>query len=232
MSLLAVIPARGGSKGIPRKNIKELLGKPLIAWTIEAAIQSKIFDKVIVSTDSVKIKEISLKFGAEVPFLRKKFADSKSISSLATLNTLEQCIIKWNTNFENVFQLMPTCPLRGKNVIISANKYFKKSKTNSLITCANFAWQNPYWSVELKKNNVGSQIFPEMFTQRSQDQKTLYGVSGAIWISKTKTLRKYKTFYSPKHRYFPIDWDSALDIDTYDDLKLANSIFQKKLNNK
>ena len=225
---IAIILARSGSKRIPKKNIISFSKKPLIAWTIEAAINSGIFDKVIVSTDSIEIKEISLRFGAEVPFLRKRYSDNQSEASLATLFTLDQFKNKLKMDFKNVFQLMPTCPLRGKDVIISANKYFKKSKTNSLLTCADFAWQNPYWSVSLDKKNIGSPIFPHMFTKRSQDQKKIFGVSGAVWISKTKTLRRYQTFYSPKHRYFPIDWDSALDIDTYDDLRLAKFILKKK----
>ena len=225
---IAIILARGGSKRIPKKNIILFKKKPLIAWTIEAAINSKIFDKVIVSTDSVEIREVSEEFGAEVPFLRKKYSDDNSISSIATLASLEQCKLELKIDFENVFQLMPTCPLRGKNIIISANKYFKESKINSLLTCSDFAWQNPYWSVKLNKYNIGSPIFPDMLSKRSQDQKKLYGVSGAVWISKSKTLRKYKTFYSPKHRYFPIDWNSAIDIDTYDDLKLANFLSNKK----
>jgi len=223
---LAIILARQGSKRIPKKNIIEFHDKPIIAWTINAAIESNLFDNIIVSTDSNEIKEISIKYGAEVPFLRKKYCDDFSSSSLATLETLNQCKSELGLDFENVFQLMPNCPLRTSREIISSFDFFSEKNAVSQISCTDFGWLNPWWAIKLNKNNSGEPIFPEKFNQRSQDQKKLYGISGAVWIAKVEVLKKYKTFYCPNQIFYPISWSSAFDIDTVDDLKVAKKIFK------
>ncbi len=102
---------------------------------------------------------------------------------------------------------------------------FLNKNAKSLITCTEFGWLNPWWGILLDKNNHGKNLFPKKIKMRSQDLETIYGISGAIWISDVYTLKKYKTFYSPKHVYFPIDWKSAFDIDTPKDLDLANKLF-------
>ncbi len=221
---LAVILARKGSKRIPNKNIIEFNNKPLIAWTIEAAKRSKIFDDIFVSTDSEKIKKIALSYGAGVPFMRDKYFDDKSPSSLATFQTVKKCKQELGLEFENIFQLLPSCPFRDEKVIRKSFNFFQKKKVHSLISCTQFGWLNPWWGIELSKKNYGKHLFPKKVKKRSQDLKKIYGITGAIWIIKSEKLKKFKTFYCPGHKYFPIDWYSAIDIDTKEDLLIAKKI--------
>ena len=121
---LAVIPARGGSRRIPKKNIVDFFDKPLIAWTIQAAIQSNIFDKVIVSTDDQVIANIAIKYGAEVPFLRDNYADDYSTVSDVVCNEVSKLEEELKWKFQTVAQLMPNCPLRNKDDIISTFEFY------------------------------------------------------------------------------------------------------------
>tara|TARA_B100000242_G_C42927970_1_gene430357 strand:+ start:126 stop:821 length:696 start_codon:yes stop_codon:yes gene_type:complete len=220
---IAIILARGGSKRIPFKNIIEFGGKPMIAWTIEAALSSKMFEKVLVSTDNEDIKNISIKFGAEVPFLRTDAFDDITSSSEATLFALNQAEKYWNTTFNTVTQLMANCPLRNFSDIRNSIDSFYKLKRSSQISCFKFGWMNPWWS--LKKTSEGNYepLFPNSLSQRSQDLPELYCPTGAIWVSKVDYLRTYKTFYSIGHTFEEINWKSAIDIDDYNDLNMAKT---------
>ena len=223
---IAVIPARGGSKRIPRKNIIDFFGKPMIAWTIESALKSNIFDMVFVSTDDQEIAEISKRYGAEVPFLRDKYADDNSPVSLVTLYALEQIEKNLGRQFETVVQLMPNCPLRESRHIIEAYENFLKSGASFQLSCFKFSWMNPWWAFKLGKDMKPKYIFPEALKKRSQDLEPLYCPTGAIWIAKVEALKKEKTFYGSDHIFFPIEWEYAIDIDTPEDLKIAKLIFK------
>jgi CMP-N-acetylneuraminic acid synthetase len=122
--VVAIIPARGGSKRIPKKNIIDFNGKPLIAWTIEAAKKSGLFEKIIVSTDSEEIAEVAREYGAEVPFLRDTAADDHSPVSEATLRTILQ-LEEAGEFYDEVVQLFAVCPLRDDVDIINSYKYFR-----------------------------------------------------------------------------------------------------------
>ena len=124
MSTIAIIPARGGSKRIPRKNVTPFLGKPMISWTIEAALKSGVFENVLVSTDDNEIAEISIESGAQVPFLRENYCDDISPISLATTSALEQAEAFYQTKFDKVVQLMPNCPLRTSEDIKNSLSVF------------------------------------------------------------------------------------------------------------
>ena len=129
---IAIIPARGGSKRIPKKNIIDFDGKPMIAWTIEAAKKSNMFTKVLVSTDCEDIANVSRDFGAEVPFLRQSFADDNSPVSLATISALKDAEDYWKIDFDCVAQLMPNCPLRSDKDIVSALNIFKNIQNDEI----------------------------------------------------------------------------------------------------
>ena len=165
--VICIIPARKNSKRIKNKNIISFDGKPMIYWTIKAALNSKIFSKVIVSTDCEEIREISCQTGAEVPFLRNELADDFTPISLVTLSALSQAEEYWNEKFDIVVQMMPNCPNRDKNTVLNAF------------------------------------------------------ITGALWIAKVESLKKEKTFYGKKHKTYQLDWISAIDIDTKDDLDIA-----------
>ena len=217
--VVAVIPARGGSKRIPGKNIIDFNGKPLIAWTIEAARKTDLFEKIIVSTDSEEIAEVSIKYGAEVPLLRNSKADDFSPVSEATIHTLQQ-LETVGGKYEEVIQLFAVCPLRTDDDIITAYQHFKKSQTSFLLSCFKYACMNPWWAVTLDKGGHPTWIF-ENARKRSQDLPELFSPTGAIWIANIEQLYKANTFYGPEHIFWEMDWKRAVDIDNYEDLKLA-----------
>src|SRR5215510_12419533 len=145
---LAVIPARGGSKRVPNKNIRELFGKPMIAYTAEAAVESDLFAEVVVSTDSEEIAEISRKFGARAPCLRDaSLADDYTPVSSVTLDALNR-VDADGRRYEYVAQLMPNCPLRTAVDVRDSYHQFVEGSAASQISVARYGWQNPWWAME------------------------------------------------------------------------------------
>ena len=130
MKVIAVIPARGGSKRIPKKNIIDFMGKPMLAWTIEAAIKSNLFDKIILSTDSEEIAKVGRDYGLEVPFLRKEKNDDISPVSEATIAAIKQAEAYYNEKYDIVVQLMANAPIRNENDIKEHFNKFLKYKRN------------------------------------------------------------------------------------------------------
>lgn len=220
---IAIILARGGSKRLPRKNILNLCGKPMINWTIEAAINSNCFSKVLVSTDDQEIQSISLKAGAEVPFLRNNGSDDHTPSSEATLIALNQAEEYWSEKYSLVTQLMANCPLRNSNDIKESIDNFKKKNAESQLSCFKFGWMNPWWSFQLGSEGFPKYQFPKQLKSRSQDLPSLYCPSGAIWVAQTKYLKEHKTFYIDKHISYPLNWISSIDIDDHDDFQMAQA---------
>lgn len=225
---IAIILARGGSKRLPKKNIIKFGKKPMIAWSIKAAIDSGKFHRVLVSTDDKKIAKIAKKYKAEVPFLRLKALDDFSTSSMATYYALLQAEKFWGEKYETVAQLMANCPLRTAQDIKKSMLIFNKSKKPSQISCFRFGWMNPWWATILSKKGYPSRIFPNLTQKRSQDLPDLYCPSGALWIAKRKNFLKQKNFYMPGHRYQEISWISALDIDDKDDFLMAETCLRLK----
>ncbi len=220
--VLAIIPARGGSKRIPKKNIIPLGGKPMIHWTIEAAKSCSYIDRVLVSTDCIEIKQISEEAGIKVPFLRETAADDVSPVSEATLVALQQAEERWG-EFDIVIQLMANCPFRGGDVISEGIEQFFSDNRASQISYFKYGWMNPWWAHTIEHNQPTA-LFPEKLKKRSQDLEDLFCPTGAIWISEVSTLKQYKTFYSPEFCTYVIDWISALDIDDDDDLLMAQAV--------
>ncbi len=218
---IAIILARGGSKRLPRKNILDLGGKPMIAWSILAALNSNQFDRVLVSTDDIEIADIAKKFGAEVPFLRNEHADDLSPVSKATRTALLQAEKFWDEKYDLVAQLMANCPLRTHIEINDGIDAFEKSGAFSQISCFRFGWMNPWWATSLKDNGHGERLFPDAFEKRSQDLPPLYCPSGALWIAKSDALIESGDFYMQNHRFEPLHWISAMDIDDEDDFLMA-----------
>lgn len=225
---IAIIPARGGSKRIKNKNIISFNGKPMIAWTILAARESGLFDRILVSTDDPKIAEVSRKWGAEVPFLREEYADDHSTVSEATYSALIQATKYWNESYQVVVQLMANCPLRSSDDIISSVKRFEENKRSAQISCFEYGWQNPWWATTVDSNGKPAKLFPETMNKRSQDLPKLFCPTGAIWISTSDELLEYKTFYSPNHTFEPISMKSAVDVDDYEDLAFAKALSEMK----
>lgn len=224
---IAIIPARGGSKRLPGKNIMDFYGKPMIAWTIEAALKTNLFDLVLVSTDSFEIAEVAKKYGARVPFFRNEHADDHSTVSEATLTALNQIENYIGKTFETVVQLMPNCPLRTSENIINQVSLFEDSLLrSSLLSGFSYGMFNPWWAHYKGQSGNVERLYNQFDKNtRSQDLPELICPSGATWISQRESLKSHNTFYSPGYNFFEMAWDEAVDIDDLEDLKLAKAAY-------
>ncbi|MCP4703793.1 MAG: acylneuraminate cytidylyltransferase family protein [candidate division Zixibacteria bacterium] len=224
-NVVAVIPARGGSKRIPHKNIIDFMGQPMISWTIKAALESGIFKRVIVSTDDKKIAQVAEDFGVEVPFLRDEYNDDHSPVSQAVIKAVEQAENHYNEKYDTVVQLMANCPIRKSEQIIDAYNNFVNRKAKFQISCFKFGWMNPWWAVKLDKENLPTFLFPEIHGKRSQDLDELYCPTGAIWIADSNGLRQEGTFYGSGYIFHPMNWKFAVDIDNLEDIEMARAVY-------
>ena len=224
MSNIAIIPARGGSKRIPRKNILPFRGRPMIGWTIKAALESEIFDTVLVSTDCPEIAEIAVSEGAEVPFLREAHCDDHSSVGEAVASALDQAMRHYDTSFDFVTQLMPNCPLRGVQDIHHAWRFFQEGGHDFQISAFEYGWMNPWWAAKMKADGRPEWIFPDQRVSRSQDLETLYCPTGAIWIAQAAAFMTARTFYGQGHVLCPMSWEASIDIDEDKDLRMAQAV--------
>ena len=228
-SCLAVIPARGGSTRIPRKNIREFLGRPLIAYTIEAAVESGVFTRVIVSTDDEEVAQISRRSGAEVPFMRSStLADNHTASSAVTADALQR-LDPSGSLYVYVAQLLPTSPLRNVSDVRDSFQQLLATNTPAQISITTFGWLYPWWALERDAQLHITPLFPEAAKKRSQDLPPLFGPVGAIWWAKAESLRQTRDFYMPGHTGWEIPWERAIDIDTEDDWRLAELLKQSRV---
>lgn len=219
--VIAVIPARGGSKRIPRKNIVDFCGKPMIAWSILAARDSGVFAGIVVSTDDAEIAEVARQYGAAVPFLRDAAADDTAPVSQATIRSVEQWIAHQGRAPAHVVQLMPNCPLRDAADIATAWQHYRQGAARFQLSCFQYAMANPFWAMTLDGAGHPKALFPEALKSRSQDLPVLYCPTGAIWIAATDALKEAGSFYGPGHVFWEMSWRNALDIDTPEDLAIA-----------
>ncbi len=220
MKVLAIIPARGGSKGIPHKNIQNLAGKPLISYTILAAKKSKYIDKIIVTTDDKKIAKISALHGAEVPFLRpKKISHDDSPTIQAVKHTLE--FLRTNQFYipDMILILQPTSPLRTTKLIDYTIAVLGKSKSSCAITVSKIK-KHPFSAFWLKAGLL--RPFKQNFTtfDRRQKYPDLYFPTGDVYASWHDTIKKYDSIYGPKIKPVIVSAEN-IDIDAPFDLFLA-----------
>jgi len=225
--ILAIIPARGGSKGLPGKNTKKINGKPLIEYTIEAAIASKLINRIIVSTDDQEIAEVAIKAGAEVPYLRPEYLardDSKVIDTclyvLAKLK--EEDYIP-----DAVILLQPTSPLRTSIHIKEAVEVFLEKKADSVISVCDSNY-SPSLLTKIDSNGILIPVLDsyDIFNNRQALEK-VYKLNGAIYIIKTSLLIKNKSFFGKRTYPYIMPVEASIDIDTYFDFNLA-AMLQKK----
>jgi len=223
--IICVIPARGGSKRIKNKNIKSFLGKPMISYPIKAALKSKLFKKIIVSTDKIKIKKIAEKFGAKVPFLRdKKISDYKTGLVTVLLNAIRELKIK----DDYVFLVNATSPLlRAKDLVLAFKRIISK-KADGLVAVSSFDY-NPLRAFCYNKKKIFLKFkWPKFRKRNSQDLQFLFHDTGTFYIYKVKSLLKYKNLCPKKTiPYFLKRYDS-IDIDDSEDLKFAEFLFKFK----
>ncbi len=224
---IAVIPARSGSKGIPEKNIKPLAGKPLIAYTIEEAKKSKIFDKIIVSTDSEKIAKIAKDYGAEVPFLRPVELATDSSDSMDVVIHAIEFLEKNNKFFNYVMKLQPTSPLRKDFDIIEAAKLAIEKNANSVISvseCKN----HPLWAGILEKDRrMDNFLKDEIKNKNRQELPKYYELNGMIFLAKIEKLLETRDWYMKNSYALIVDKNRSVDIDDIIDFKLAEIIIKE-----
>lgn len=223
--MLAIIPARGGSKGLPGKNIKKLDGKPLIAYTITAALNSKEITRVIVSTDDIKISEISKQYGAEVPFLRPKELATDTAKSIDTyIYTIEKLEEVENYKVNDVLILQPTSPFRTSNDIDSAINLYKLKSADSVVSYCKE--DHPIiWHKYLDGEGRLESIFEGKIRNR-QEERPSYYPNGAIYIFK-KEIIKSGIYYTKKSFAYLMPRNRSVDIDTIEDFRYAEFLIKQ-----
>lgn len=197
----------------------------MLAWSIEAALQSRMFEEVLVSTDEPEIADLATNYGASVPFLRDKAADDHATSSEATIYALTQAEQHWGKQYHTVAQLMANCPMRTAGDIKDAIHAFERAAAPALISCFRFGWMNPWWAAKLGPDGHPDALFPEIRNARSQDLPSLFCPSGALWVAQRRALVDSGSFYASGHVFHELPQISAMDIDDRDDLMMAKAAY-------
>lgn len=225
--MIAVIPARGGSKGVYKKNIKMLNGKPLIAYTIEEALKSKVFEKVIVSTDDEEIADVSKEYGAEIPFIRPADISGDFVSSdeviMHTINFFE----KKGKEFEYVCKLQPTSPLRRSEHICEAYNMLRDKSADYVVSVCECE-HSPLWAATLdSKHSLDAFITDDIILSCRQKLQKYYRLNGAIYMAKTKMFKETKSFFGKNGYAYIMNQIDSVDIDSELDFKIATTILQE-----
>ncbi len=219
---LAIIPARGGSKRLPRKNVLELNGKTLISYTIEAGLNSKYIDKTIVSSDDKEILDISLACGANIIERPSYLATDTSTSFDAILHTIENI-----ETYDYVVLLQATSPLRNSKHLDEAIELLEKKNADAIVSVCEMD-HSPLLSNTLKEElSMEGFLKDEVLNKRSQDLEAYFRLNGAIYICKTDKLLEEKSFFLKENIFaYKMDRESSVDIDEKIDFKIAESILK------
>jgi len=221
---LALIPARSGSKGLPNKNIKLLHDRPLIAWTIEAAIASGVFSKVIVSTDSEEIADISVKYGAQAPFIRPDSLASDSAKGMDVVIHAMGWMEQHGHVFDSIALLQPTSPLRNAEDIVNVVKMCAEKKANAIVSVVECE-HHPFWS-NLLPSDLSMSNFIDCRAKNTnrQDLPRFYRLNGAIYMAKWEYLKATPNWFSDKTYAYIMPRERSVDIDDMIDFRLAEII--------
>lgn len=229
MKNLAVIPARSGSKGLKDKNIKLMNGKPLLAYSIEAALQSGIFDCVHVSTDSVLYAEIGRKYGADIPFLRSDEMASDSAGSWDVVLEVIQKYKGLGQTYDMVTLLQPTSPLRDAADIVSAYKECKAKKAKAIVSVCEME-HSPLWSNVLSDDLSMEGFVKYQANRQRQRLNKYYRINGAIYMVSVPFLEEETNVYRQGCYAYVMDSRKSIDIDTQLDFDIAEYLVIKKQN--
>ena len=229
--MLAIIPARGGSKGLPGKNIKLLGDLPLICHTIKAALDSNLIDRVIVSTENDEIASIAKNCGAEVPFMRSIDLASDTSMVMDSYLQVVDMITKENSKpIESFVALLPTAPLRTSKDIDKAIQIFNDKNANSVISVVE-ASTPVYWHRSISKEGILENFLPEFNALKNrQELKKTYLPNGAVYVFRTEVLRSTREYYTSKTYPYIMPKERSADIDDNFDFEWARYLFKK--NNK
>ena len=224
---IAIITARGGSKRIPKKNIREFCGKPIIAYSIEAAVRSGMFDEIMVSTDSREIADIAVKYGAEVPFLRSPATSGDYATTSDVLEEVLDAYNKRGKNFELMCCIYPTAPFITESKLQGAVQKLERSDADSLVPVVQFSYP-PQRAVVFREGLLAYQ-YPEYEKARSQDLEPVYHDCGQFYLCRTKAFRMYRSLITPKTIPLILREEEVQDIDNDSDWNIAE-IKYKMLN--
>lgn len=224
-SVLAIIPARGGSKGVPRKNIREVAGRPLIAWTIEEAKKSRYIDRLILSSDDAEIIQVAKAWGCEVPFVRPSALAKDDTPGIdPVLHAIEKL-----PEFEIVVLLQTTSPLRNVADIDGCIECCIKGGGNACVSVAQ-AEQNPYWMYTLLDGGVMRPLIQtKQIYARRQDLPESYILNGAVYVAHCDWLREHKSFLTEETLGYVMPQERSLDVDTELDLQILGLHLRQEL---
>jgi len=223
-TVLAIIPARGGSKGLPRKNVRNLAGKPLIAWTIEAAKKSKFIDRLILSSEDAEIIEAAKQWGCEAPFVRPvALAQDETPGIDVVLHAIEEV-----AEYDYILLLQPTSPLRTTKDIDECIKHCLKQKANSCVSLVQ-SQKSPYWMFQVDKNGKMKPLLTKGPTySRRQDLPAVYAINGALYFAKREWLLKKKTFFTKETIAHIMPPERSLDVDSELDLMICDLLLRER----
>lgn len=228
LNVLGIIPARGGSKGVPRKNIKILGDKPLISYTIEVANAAPSISKLMVSTDDVEIAEVAKKYGADVPFLRPEELSTDTTPMVSVLKHVISFYAQKGETFDAICLLQPTTPFRTIEDIENCVNIMEQKNADTVITTVRVPDVfNPYW-VYTQKGNTLSLSVPGETTPRRQDLPLAFGRAGSVYLMKPDNVMKKNSLYGNTIMGYEIPSERNINIDTLADWKKAECFLKGK----
>ncbi len=222
---LCVIPARGGSKRIPRKNIKSFNGKPIIAYSIEAALDSDCFDKVIVSTDDLEIAEVGRAYGAEIPFMRPEELANDYAGTLPVIKHAIEWFEQNQTRPDNVCCIYATAPFVQIEAIKAAYQQLQDTAADYCFTVATFPFPIQR-AVKITEKQRLQMFYPEQFNTRSQDLEKAYHDAGQLYWGRAEAFKAQKQLFSEAASPYVLPGYLVQDIDTPDDWTRAEMMYQ------
>ena len=223
-TFLAIIPARGGSKRLPRKNVLDLAGKPLIAWSIESGLKSNYIDKVIVTSDDEETLNISKRFSASIIQRPDELASDTATTFDAIKHTIEHI-----EQYDYIVLLQATSPLRNEKQIDEAIELLEQKNADAVVSVCEMD-HSPLWANTLNESlSMEGFLKDEVLNKRSQDLQKYYRLNGAIYICKTEKLLEEKSFFLKENIFaYKMDRESSVDIDEEIDFKMAEIIMENK----
>ena len=232
MSVLCTICARGESKGVPNKNIRKLLGKPLISYTIEQALDCKMIERVVVSTDSELIAKTAKKSGAEVPFMRPKKLASDSAKNIDVIIHAVNWLGRNGFDYDAVIILQPTSPLRIVVDIDGLIEYFIRKNADMIVSVCK-SEHSPNWANTLPKDkNMNNFISKNIQNKNRQELQEYFRLNGAAEISKTEYLLNYKNNFGEQTYAYVMPQERSIDIDSEIDFLFSEALIKKQRKNK
>jgi CMP-N,N'-diacetyllegionaminic acid synthase len=221
-TILAVVTARGGSKGLPRKNVREICGKPLIAWTIEAAKESKFIDRCILSSDDQEIIEIAKQYGCDVPFVRPAdLAQDESNSIDVILHAIDNL-----EHFHYIVLLQPTSPLRNSEDIDGCIELCVMRGAKAVVSVS-IPEKSPFWMFEIdKETSKMRNILGDKITVRRQELQEIMALNGAVYIADCDWVKQSKSFFSPETLAHEMPKQRSFDIDTELDFNICQYLLK------